>query len=63
MHFDKISIIIPTLNEEKLIDQVLSQFDNKIKNKFNLEIIVSDGGSKDNTVSLINGSADKSNCS
>jgi glycosyltransferase involved in cell wall biosynthesis len=59
MHFDKISIIIPTLNEEKLISQILSQFDNNIKNKFNLEIIVSDGGSKDNTVNLINGSVDK----
>jgi glycosyltransferase involved in cell wall biosynthesis len=59
MQFDKISIIIPTLNEEKLIEQVLSQFDNNIKTRYNLEVIVSDGGSKDNTIGLINGSVDK----
>ncbi|MFA5404245.1 MAG: glycosyltransferase [Ignavibacteria bacterium] len=59
MHNNIISIIIPTLNEEKLILQVLNQFDTKLKEKFNFEIIVSDGGSKDSTVRIINGLADK----
>jgi glycosyltransferase involved in cell wall biosynthesis len=48
-----ISIIIPTLNEEKLIKQTLSQFTPQIKQKYNLEIIISDGGSADTTLSLI----------
>jgi len=59
MHNFKISIIIPTLNEEKLILQILNQFDKRLKEKFNLEIIVSDGGSKDSTLQKINGLADK----
>ncbi len=54
-----ISIIIPSLNEEKLILQVLNQFDVSLRVKYNLEIIVSDGGSKDSTLRLIDGYADK----
>ena len=45
------SIIIPTLNEEDNIYKVVTQFDN-YKNKYNLEIIISDSGSSDNTVEL-----------
>lgn len=41
-----VSIIIPVLNEEKNIEKTLSQF-NKLKG--DKEIIVVDGGSKDNT--------------
>lgn len=58
MHYNKISIIIPTLNEEKLILQILKQFDTGLKEKYNLEIIVSDGGSKDSTLQIVNGIAD-----
>lgn len=47
-----ISVIIPTLNEEKLISRTLSQFTTRVKKNFNLEIIVSDGGSTDNTISI-----------
>ncbi len=52
-----ISFIIPTLNEEKVITKVLGNL-KEIKN-FEYEIIVSDGGSKDKTVSLARGLADK----
>ena len=54
-----ISIIIPTLNEEKLISRTLSQFTPEIKTKFNAEVIISDGGSKDGTLEIIKGKADK----
>lgn len=59
MQTKKISIIIPTLNEEKLIFQNLKQFNQGLKEKFKIEIIVSDGGSKDNTVEIAGGLADK----
>lgn len=55
----KISVIIPTLNEEKLIVKTLEQFTHHLKNKFNLEIIISDGGSTDKTLSLLTDNVDK----
>lgn len=49
----KASVIIPALNEEKLIEGVLKQFtDEDIKN-YNLELIVSDGGSTDKTLEKV----------
>jgi len=49
----KYSIIIPTLNEEKLLPELLKQLEEiDVKKKFNAEIIVSDGGSTDNTVEI-----------
>jgi glycosyltransferase involved in cell wall biosynthesis len=44
----KVSIVIPTLNEEKRIGQVLGQFD-EIKKTIDLELIIGDGGSIDKT--------------
>ena len=49
----KISILIPTYNEDSLILQTLQKV-NEQKNKLNLEIIISDDGSTDQTVSLLN---------
>lgn len=46
----RFSIIIPALNEEKLIENVLEQFSSEIKERYSIEVIVSDGGSSDNTV-------------
>lgn len=44
------SIIIPTLNEEKLLPQLLDQLTNPLlREKYNYEIIVSDGRSIDRT--------------
>lgn len=53
-----ISVIIPTLNEEKLIQQTLSQFTPELKNKYNIQLIISDGGSKDKTLERISDIAD-----
>ncbi|MEN8191806.1 MAG: glycosyltransferase [Bacteroidota bacterium] len=56
----KYSIIIPTLNEEKVLPKLLDQLaDKKSKAKFLYEIIVSDGGSKDKTLVIANQYADK----
>ncbi len=50
----KYSFIIPTLNEEKLLPQLLDILDDKeLKNKYNFEIIISDGGSTDKTIEII----------
>lgn len=46
----KLSIIIPTLNEEKILEQTLSAI-SKL-NFVECEIVVSDGGSKDQTVEI-----------
>jgi glycosyltransferase involved in cell wall biosynthesis len=49
----KYSIIIPVLNEEKLLPGLLEQLDDRrFKNNFDYEIIVSDGRSTDNTIDI-----------
>ena len=48
----KISVIIPVYNEERYIEQVLNKVNDEKKN-INLEIIVSDDCSKDNTIKII----------
>ncbi len=53
------SIIIPTLNEEKLLPQLLKVIDNAdLKKKYNYEIIISDGGSTDKTLEIAEKHAD-----
>lgn len=55
----KLSIIIPALNEEKLISNLLDQFTDDLKKEFDLEVIVSDGGSNDSTIEIAKSKADK----
>ena len=48
----KISVIIPCYNEEKTIIDLLKKVNTQKKN-FDLEIIISDDGSKDKTIKLL----------
>ena len=48
MKKDRISIIIPVLNEEKTISKILSSIERSIKSEY-FELIVVDGGSQDQT--------------
>ncbi len=47
-----ISVIIPTLDEEKLLGRTLAQFTPALRSLYALEIIVSDGGSTDRTLCI-----------
>jgi glycosyltransferase involved in cell wall biosynthesis len=47
-----ISVIIPALNEERLIVKTLAAFPEHVRQRFGIEVIVSDGGSTDRTVEI-----------
>ncbi|MBN1448323.1 MAG: glycosyltransferase [Bacteroidetes bacterium] len=47
-----ISIIIPTLQEARLLPQILDQFPAELRAEYELDLIVSDGGSTDDTVAI-----------
>lgn len=48
----RISIIVPALNEEKLIEKTLGCFPADLRRRLDVELIVSDGGSRDRTVGI-----------
>lgn len=54
----KISVIIPTLQEERVLASTLVQFTPELRAQYGIEIIVSDGGSTDRTVDIAWKSAD-----
>jgi glycosyltransferase involved in cell wall biosynthesis len=47
-----ISVVVPALNEEKLLETMLRQFTPEIVSRYALELVVSDGGSTDRTVDI-----------
>ena len=54
------TIIIPTLNEIKLLPNLIKQInEEKLKQIYNYEVIVSDGGSTDGTIDFAYENADK----
>jgi glycosyltransferase involved in cell wall biosynthesis len=56
----KYSIIIPTLNEERLLPKLLGQLDNQtLKDKYDYEIIITDGGSTDKTLDIAKNFVDR----
>jgi glycosyltransferase involved in cell wall biosynthesis len=48
----RISIIIPTLQEERTLGRTLGQFTAALRERFRLGVIVSDGGSTDATLAI-----------
>lgn len=53
-----ISIIVPALNEEKLMERTLRCFPPDVRERYGIELIVSDGGSSDRTVEIARRYAD-----
>lgn len=53
-----ISIVVPTLQEEKLLERTLSVFDRQWRLANSAELIVSDGGSSDGTLEIADRHAD-----
>ncbi|HET7153576.1 MAG TPA: glycosyltransferase [Candidatus Kapabacteria bacterium] len=54
----RFSVVIPTLNEEKMLPQALRQFTPELRSRYSIEIIVSDGGSTDKTLEIAEEDAD-----
>jgi len=53
-----ISVVVPALNEEKLIERTLRCFPPEVRERYSIELIVSDGGSSDRTVEIARRYAD-----
>ena len=54
-----ISIVIPVLEEEKILEETLQSYPKDLLKRCGAELIVSDGGSKDNSVEIARKYADK----
>ena len=51
-HRALVSIVVPTLNEEKLLPQMLGQFTSDLIARHGIQIVVSDGGSTDRSLEI-----------
>ncbi|GIV53907.1 MAG: hypothetical protein KatS3mg039_0425 [Candidatus Kapaibacterium sp.] len=54
----QISVIIPTLQEERTLKSLLERFDDATIERYGIEVVVSDGGSSDQTVAIAQRYAD-----
>ncbi|HOV92719.1 MAG TPA: glycosyltransferase [Candidatus Kapabacteria bacterium] len=54
-----LSIIIPTYQEEKILPILKNVYTKELKDKYNFEVIISDGGSTDKTLEIAKEFADK----
>jgi glycosyltransferase involved in cell wall biosynthesis len=54
-----VSVVVPTLNEEKLLAHTLSAFSPELRARYHTELIVSDGGSTDATLEIAAAHADR----
>ncbi len=55
----KISLIVPVYQEEKILEESLKVYTLEIRKKYDIELIVSDGGSVDGTMKIAGDYADK----
>jgi glycosyltransferase involved in cell wall biosynthesis len=55
----RVSVIVPTLNEEKRLLALLERFTPALRQRFGIEVIVSDGGSTDATLDIAGRLADR----
>ncbi len=54
----RVSVVIPTLNEEKRLGDLLETFTPARRARFGLDVVVSDGGSTDQTLAIAEALAD-----
>lgn len=55
----RFSVIVPALDESKLLERMLRQFTPDLRRRHSIEVIVSDGGSKDGTLEIAGAHADR----
>lgn len=48
----RVSVVVPAINEEKLLPGMLAQFTDDLIRRHSIEVIVSDGGSTDGTLEI-----------